>query len=170
MVVWIIGLSGAGKSVLGMELARLMKAERPNTVFIDGDMVRDIMGNDLGYTIEDRRKNAGRICRLCKALEEQSMNVVCSILSLFPESRSWNRGNLRRYFEVFIDVPMELLAKRQPGGLYALAAEGKTQDVVGVDIPFERPSSPDFVFHNVDSRTSFTDVALEIMDRLPGLD
>ena len=83
MVIWLIGLSGAGKTTIGELLYLKMKAIRPNTVFIDGDKIREVMGGELGHSLEDRKKNADRICRFCHFLEEQNIDVVCSILSLF---------------------------------------------------------------------------------------
>ena len=83
MVVWIIGLSGAGKTTLGVEVVSQAKPLIPNLVFIDGDVIREIFGNDLGYSIEHRLRNAERISRLCKFLEDQNIVVVCAILSLF---------------------------------------------------------------------------------------
>ena len=66
MVVWIIGLSGAGKTTLAKETVKIVKRVINNAVLIDGDMIRDTFSNDLGYSLEDRRKNAERICRICK--------------------------------------------------------------------------------------------------------
>ena len=104
MVIWLIGLSGAGKTTIGELLYLKMKAIRPNTVFIDGDKIREVMGGELGHSLEDRKKNADRICRFCHFLEEQNIDVVCSILSLFPESRTWNRkisGNTSRFLLMY---------------------------------------------------------------------
>ena len=95
MVVWIIGLSGAGKSTLASEVVAKLNNNSSNNILIDGDEVRDIFGNDLGYSIEDRLLNANRICQLGKFLDSQGMNVICAILSIFPETREWNRKNIK---------------------------------------------------------------------------
>lgn len=148
MVIWLIGLSGAGKTTLGRMLYGELKKEHSNTVFLDGDMVREIMGQDLGHTLEDRRRNAGRICRLCKYLDAQGIHVVCAILSIFEESHSWNRANYGSYFEVYIQTSMDNLLKRQRNAIYDKALRGETKDVVGVDIPFHPPERPDLVLSN----------------------
>ena len=107
MVVWIIGLSGAGKTTFADQLLRELKSDgMHNVVNLDGNVIREVFGNHLGYTIEDRRKNASRISALSKFLDEQGIHVVSPILSLFQSKRDWNRDHIRNYFEVFIDVPI----------------------------------------------------------------
>ena len=88
MVMGIIGLSGAGKTTLATAIAKKVRQSKKNVVLLDGDVIRDTFGNDLGYTFEDRKQNAERISQLCKFLDDQGINVVCAILSLFPESFS----------------------------------------------------------------------------------
>ena len=163
MVIWVIGLAGAGKSTIGAEVYRLLRARKPNVVFLDGDHVRAIMGGDLGHTLDDRRRNADRICRLCQFLDAQEIDVVCSILSIFPESRAWNRAHLSRYFEVYLDVPMAVLERRDQKGLYSAARAGRARNVVGFDIPFEPPSTPDLILYNGDPPRLPAELAGEIV-------
>jgi len=167
MVIWLIGLSGSGKTYLGKALYEQIKGKNANTVFLDGDLVREVMGNDLGYTLKDRKKNADRICRLCLMLERQGIIVVCAILSLFPESREWNRKNYRNYFEIFLDVPMDVLRRRNFKGLYDKAEQGELENVVGVDIPFPVPANPDLVVLNEKDLSSPQPVVDTIMKKLP---
>ena len=147
MVIWLIGLSGAGKTVIGQELFTLFK-QNNNCVFIDGDIIRDIFNNDLGHSLEDRKKNSRRISRLCHFLSRQNISVVCSILSISHEDQQWNRENIDNYYEVFIDVPLEVLLKRDTKGLYEKALKGEISDVVGVDIEFNDPPNADLVINN----------------------
>lgn len=167
MVIWLIGLSGVGKTVIGRELHNLLKAKRPNVVFIDGDMMREIMGNDLGYSLEDRRKNAWRICRFCKYLDSQGIDVVCGILSIFHETQQWNRNNIPHYFEVFIRVPIETLIQRDSKGLYRRALAGEIHDVVGVDVDFPQPPNPDLIIDNDMPLESLKPIALQILNAIP---
>jgi adenylylsulfate kinase len=115
---------------------------------MDGDHVRNIMGDDLGHTVEERRTNAWRICRLCHYLDSQDIDVVCAILSVFHETQDWNRENNSRYFEVYIQVSMEDLIARDQKGLYSSAASGEVKNVVGFDIPFEPPPRSDLIVAN----------------------
>ena len=148
MVVWIIGLSGAGKTTLAKKVIADVYNLKNNVVLIDGDMVRNVFGNDLDHTLDDRRQNADRICRLCKFLDDQGTHVVCAILSLFPESRLWNRMNIKNYYEVYIEAPIDQLQKRDYKSLYRKFKEGKIKNVAGMDIEFIHPSSPDLIIKN----------------------
>jgi len=168
MVVWIIGLSGAGKTTLAEAVVSEVRKSDKNAILIDGDMVREVFGNDLGHTMKDRRTNADRICRLGKLLDDQGINVVCAILSLFPESRSWNRNNLNDYFEVFIDTPLQDLLRRDPKGIYKKFQNGETSDVAGMDIEFLRPSNADLVIKNASSKAELLGFARSIAGEITG--
>lgn len=148
MVIWIIGLSGAGKTTLAKEVVAKTSKHKSNVVILDGDLIRDVFDNDLGHTLDDRLINAKRINRLCKMLENQGIHVVCSILSLFPESRLWNRENIKNYFEVYIETPIDQLRKRDYKGLYRKFSEGKIKNVAGMDIEFIPPNSADLIIKN----------------------
>ncbi len=168
MVVWIIGLSGAGKTTLAEEVVRLARGQQPNVVLIDGDAIREVFGHDLGHSVEDRRRNAQRVCNLCRFLDEQGVDVVCAILSLFPESRAWNRQHLRQYFEVFIDTPIEKLVARDAKGLYGRYERGEICDVAGMDLEFVRPSHADLVIADPHSCEELLKHAPAIAKRISG--
>jgi adenylylsulfate kinase-like enzyme len=168
MVVWIIGLSGAGKTILAEHVVAQTRKMTSNLVLVDGDVVREIFGHDLGHTIEDRFRNAERICRLCKFLSDQGINVVCAILSLFHESQTWNRENIEHYFEIYIDAPFEQLVARDSKGLYKRALQGELKNVVGVDIEFAPPKSPDLVIRNSGTIDELLAYSSEIVAKLVG--
>lgn len=85
-----------------------------------------------------------RFSKLSKLLDQGGdVNVVIAALSIFPDLRRWNRENINSYFEVFLDVPLEVIEKRDPKKLYERARKGQIQNVVGVDIPFEPPREAD---------------------------
>ena len=168
MVIWLIGLSGSGKTTLGSRIYAIWKEIDKSTVVIDGDEIREIFkhnrSNDA-YTIEGRSDNAERICALCAWLDRQDINVVCNILSLFHESRIWNRENYSKYYEVFISVPMGILKKRDNKNIYAQAYSGKMKNVVGVDIPFVPPVNPDYIFENHTDNIDMDKIALDILNQ-----
>ena len=143
MVIWLIGLSGAGKTTIGSRLVERLRESHKNTVFIDGDMIREVWGDDLGHSADDRRKNSERISKLCRFLEEQGIIVVAAVLSIFPEWQDWNRKNFENYFQAFLEVKMDVLKKRDTKGLYSRVEDGELKNVVGVDIPFPTPVGSD---------------------------
>jgi len=165
MVVWLIGMSGAGKTVIGRELYDRINENVNNVVFLDGDIFRNIVGEDLGHSIEDRKINADRFCRMCKFLDDQNIHIIAAILSIFPESRAWNRKNLKKYFEVSIDVPFDELLRRDTKDLYKRALNGEIENVVGVDIQFVPPENPHLVIKNEGDR-SVKDIANEILKKV----
>ena len=166
MVVWIIGLSGAGKTTLANEVIAHVRRVQRNVVLIDGDILREVFANDLMHTMEDRRTNARRICQLGKFLDDQDINVVCAILSVFPESRSWNRENLKNYYEIFIDTPMKDLVQRDYKGLYRRYNSGEIRDVAGMDIEFLRPENADLTINNISSKEKLLGFAKSIADKI----
>lgn len=162
MILWLIGLAGAGKTTIGRQVAALLKQRKAATVFLDGDHFRAIMGNDLGHSLPERRINGQRIVQLCAFLDAQGIDVVCCILSLFPEQRQFCRDTFDHYVEVFIDVPMDELIRRDQKGLYSAALNGEIRNVVGVDLTFSPPSNPDLIVDNSQSCKNFS----PIVDRI----
>lgn len=146
MVIWVIGMSGAGKTTLGSAMAQLWRTRAPGTVLVDGDAVRRLFGQHDGeaaYTLPGRRANAERITALCEWLDGQSLNVVCCILSVFADMRAQNRTRFSRYYEIYLHAPLAALAQRDSKDLYGAAMRGERRNVVGVDIAFEAPTSAD---------------------------
>ena len=166
MVLWIIGMSGSGKTVIGKEVYNRLKEKHDNIVFLDGDIFRAIMGGDLGFTVEERKKNALRICGMCKFLDSQKIHVICSVLSIFHDSQEWNRENLRQYREVYIKVSMETLIKRDSKSIYSKATKGELKNVVGMDIDFLPPKKPDIIIEN-EGTLSVSSAADTIIKVLP---
>ena len=146
-----MGLSGSGKSSLAKAVVKKIQEKKPNVILIDGDEFREVFGNDLGYTKEDRKKNATRISKFCKFCELQNIHVVCAILSIFPEIRNWNKNNLLDYYEVFIDAAMDDLKIRDSKRLYEKFDKKIINNVVGLDIEFKKPDDSDLIIKNDNS-------------------
>ncbi len=147
-VYWITGLSGAGKTTIGKLFYHKLKQAFSNTVFLDGDVMREVFGADLGYTESDRRKCAMRYARLCDMLQKQELNVVCCTISMFDTVREWNRKYIAGYREIYIRVSMDTLQKRDQKGIYSGNTDGTKKDVMGLDIDFEQPRDPDLILEN----------------------
>lgn len=143
-VYWITGLSGAGKTTIGKLFFEMLKCRKEASIFLDGDELRDVFGNDLGYSREERLQCAMRYSKLCKLLSGQGQDVVICTISMFDYIREWNRVNIAGYKEIYIKVPMKVLGQRNQKGLYS----GNDNDVVGVGLEPEFPKSPDIELIN----------------------
>lgn len=152
-VYFFTGLSGAGKTTLGGLFYQRLKNTKPNAVYLDGDEIRLAFGEDVGYTQEERLRWAGRIFRVCKLLSDQGIDVVCCSIAMFDSVRQWNRANIPNYKEIYVRVTKETLIKRNQKGLYTAG-----HNVVGVDLPFDEPKSPDLVVQNDGDRTPLEQV------------
>ena len=152
-VYWITGLSGAGKTVIGHGLYERLKTTKPNVVFLDGDSLREVFGNDLGYTLGDRYNSAMRNARLCKLLSEQNIDVVCATISMINRCQKWNRDNISRYIEIYVRASLDVIYKRDSKSLYGDGGKGQLRNVWGVDIEAEEPITPEVIIDNDGDKT-----------------
>ncbi len=148
MTIWITGLAGSGKTTIGKVLCTHLKKEKPNTVFLDGDLLRDVIGDNTGFSRGERLAKSKQYSRFCRMLSDQGLNIICCAVAMHHEVREWNRKNLIEYYEVFIDTPLEILIKRDKNGLYSGALNGEVTDVMGINSEYERPKNPDLTLLN----------------------
>lgn len=160
---WITGLSGSGKTTIGNYLYYEIKKERKNVVILDGDILQNVIGGGAaGYTHSDRKTRGMQYARMCKALTDQGIIVICCTVCMYEDIRKWNRRNNSGYIEIFIDTPIDVLKARDQKGLYSSGRK----NVVGLDIEAEFPQHPDLVLLN-DNSTPVADSVREILDANP---
>lgn len=140
---WVTGLSGAGKTTIGNRLYYQMRQKEDNIVLLDGDILKQIAGKDLGYDREARIERGYRYSSLCKVLTDQGIHVIICTIAMYDEIRDWNRRNIENYVEVFLDVDLETLRKRNRKGLYSA-----NTNVAGINVEVEFPKAPDIVIVN----------------------
>lgn len=146
MVIWIMGLSGSGKTTFAkLLIKKLTKIDK--IIHIDGDVVRKIYNDNLGHSIKDREINAERISKIVKFISDQKVNVVVSVLSNYPMWLKWNKKNIKNYFQIYIKSNLQDLKKRKPN-LYK-----KNKNVVGKDIKFNEPKNSNYEVNNFYSKT-----------------
>ena len=152
-VVWLTGLSGAGKSTVANILEQRLHLLGRHTYLLDGDNVRHGLNKDLGFTDADRVENIRRIAEVAKLMVDAGLIVITSFISPFRSERRMARGAARRgeFLEIFIDTPLEVAERRDPKHLYAKARRGEIKNFTGIDSPYERPEAPDV---RIDTTTS----------------
>lgn len=144
-VYFFTGLSGAGKTTIGGLFYRRLKANRNDVVLLDGDQLRRLSFNQYsGYTTEERRKGSFYNFAMCRMLADQGIDVVLCSISMYSDCRAWARAHIENYREIYIKASRETLYRRDQKGLYSSG----TKNVVGVDLPWEEPESPDAVIEN----------------------
>ena len=142
MVIWITGLSGSGKTTLASKVYKNIKEDYNNTILLDGDIIREALNNSFGYTFEERHIGARQIHGLCNMLDKEEIIVICATMSLFHDIQELNKQKFSKYLEVFLDVEMEELIKRDQKQLYSKALSGLENNVVGVNLKYEQPINP----------------------------
>ncbi|WP_113907287.1 adenylyl-sulfate kinase [Aliidiomarina celeris] len=142
---WITGLSAAGKTTTSTLLANKIRNSGEKVVLLDGDKMRAVLEANA-YTKAERLALGYTYSRMCKMLVDQGIVVIIAVIGLFHELHVWNRNNINNYIEVFLDVPIKELERRDPKGIYKRARLGELKNVAGVDLEAEFPLNPDFHF------------------------
>lgn len=146
-VVWLTGLSSAGKSTIAMALERRLFDEGRNTCVLDGDVVRTGLSKDLGFSPADRTENIRRIGEVARIMANAGILVIVACISPFRADRDYVRAGMPegRFTEVYISTPLEVCEQRDTKGLYAKTRTGELKDFTGISSPYEEPLSPEVV-------------------------
>jgi adenylylsulfate kinase-like enzyme len=165
MVIWLIGLSGAGKTTIGRLVYNQIKAKQINTVFVDGDEIRALFKHDnlkKDYSVEQRRRNAERIFEICLWLDRQGINVVCCILCIFPDILELNKTAFSHYREIYLKANLTELISRDTKDVYVESDVNQPSNVVGLDIAFPEPVKPDLTINTTDNSGSPEELAAQV--------
>ena len=140
-VLWLTGLSGAGKSTIANFLEKRLHALGRHTYLLDGDNVRHGLNKDLGFTDVDRVENIRRIAEVAKLMVDAGLIVITAFISPFRAERRMARELMGEgeFIEVFVDAPLALAEERDPKGLYKKARAGQIKHFTGIDSPYEAP-------------------------------
>jgi adenylylsulfate kinase len=144
-VLWLLGLSGAGKTTLATRLLERARAKGARADIIDGDLVREFFDDAKGYGRENRVANIKRIVFAAHLLSRNDVLTIVSNISPYEETRAFARRKLPGYVEIYLKASVDDCARRDPKGLYRKARAGENPNMIGIDEPFEEPASPDLV-------------------------
>jgi adenylylsulfate kinase len=143
IVLWLTGLSSAGKSTISERLVRELRAMGYRAEPMDGDVVRQELCKDLGFSREDRDENVRRIGFVAKLLAKNDIIVVVSVVSPYRETREEVRSRIPGFVEVYVNAPIEICERRDVKGLYRRARAGELQGFTGINDPYEPPLNPE---------------------------
>jgi bifunctional enzyme CysN/CysC len=144
-VVWLTGLSGAGKSTIANLVEKRLHALGRHTYLLDGDNVRHGLNKNLGFTEEDRVENIRRVAEVARLMADAGLIVVTAFISPFRAERRMARELMGdgEFVEVFVDTPLAVAEERDVKGLYKKARAGDLKNFTGIDSPYEAPEAPE---------------------------
>jgi len=167
-VVWLTGLSGAGKSTIAQALERELFQRAMHTYVLDGDNIRHGLNSNLGFSPDDRVENIRRVSEVARLMADAGTVVITAFISPYRMDRSRAReialeGNAE-FIEVFVDAPLAVCEARDPKNLYKKARAGQIREFTGIDAPYEGPEDPEIVVHT--DRQSVDESVATIMEQL----
>ncbi len=165
--LWFTGLSGSGKSTLANLVADELRSRGHRVEVLDGDEVRTNLSKGLGFSKEDRDTNIRRIGYVCKLLARNGVIAISAAISPYRDVRDEVRKMHDRFFEVFVECPLDTLVERNVKGLYKKAIAGEIKNFTGVSDPYEAPLNAELIVNSsTESREESLANLLETLESL----
>ena len=144
VTVWLTGLSGAGKTSIAHALAAMLEQDGQAVTVLDGDLLRDGLNRDLGFTPQDRHENIRRTAEVARLMNGAGLVVIAALISPNRADRAMAGAivGAAHFIEVHVSTGLEVCEARDPKGLYARARAGQLPQFTGVSAPYEAPLSP----------------------------
>jgi adenylylsulfate kinase len=154
-VIWLTGLSGAGKTTMALALEKEIQRKGYFTKVFDGDIIREGVNKDLGFSDADRMENIRRTAEIAKLFADHGLIVICSFISPTKAMRNLARQIIgeKRFIEVYVNCSLEICEQRDVKGLYKKARQGIIKDFTGIGSGYEVPDNPD-----IELRTDLWDI------------
>ncbi len=165
--LWFTGLSGSGKTTLAKALEPVLRERGLKVERLDGDIVRQSLTRDLGFSKEDRDQNIERVTFVAKLLTRNDVAVLCSFISPYIARRDKSREEIGHFVECYVECSLDTLIERDVKGLYRKALAGEIENFTGISDPYEAPPDPEIVV-NSGTQTLEESVAI-ILKRLEEL-
>jgi len=165
-VVWLTGLSAAGKSTIAAELERVLFRNGCQALVLDGDRMRLGLCRDLGFSPKDRQENIRRVGEVARLFAAAGFICITAFISPYRADRGVARGLMAggKFFEVFVNAPLAVCEARDPKGHYAEARKGRLKNFTGITAPYEPPLNPEIELHT--DRLTIAEAAGNILRRL----
>jgi adenylylsulfate kinase len=146
--LWLTGLSGAGKTTLAHALSAALAVEGVRSTVLDGDIVRQQLSRDLGFSRADRSENVRRVADLCREISESGGVAIAALISPDRDDRELAKRSVgaERFIEIYLATPLAACEARDPKGLYRRARRGDICDFTGISAPYDVPDAPALVF------------------------
>lgn len=143
--VWFTGLPCSGKSAVADRVAEILRERGLKVERLDGDIVRQSLTRDLGYSKEDRNENIRRVTFVAKLLTRNGVAVLTSFISPYREIRAHARQEIGNFIEVYVKCPLEVCMSRDVKRMYEKALKGEIKEFTGVSDPYEEPLNPEIL-------------------------
>ncbi len=143
LTIWFTGLSGAGKTTIGKAVEQELINLNYKVTLLDGDVIRQTLCQDLGFSKADRQENIRRIGCLAKRLTLQGEIVLVSAIAPYRNQRETLKQEIINFIEVYVNAPLTLCEQRDVKGLYKKARSGEITHFTGIDDPYEPPIKAD---------------------------
>ncbi|MBD3279730.1 MAG: sulfate adenylyltransferase [Candidatus Pacebacteria bacterium] len=150
-VLWFTGLSGSGKSTIADAVFKLLAKQGFHLERLDGDVVRESLTKDLGFSKKDRDENIKRVGFVANLLSRNGVGVIASFISPYQAQRRRLRKKIHNFIEVYISTPLKICEQRDVKGLYQQARQGKIKNFTGISDPYEAPQNPEIEIKAVDT-------------------
>lgn len=156
--LWFTGLSGSGKTTIGNKLVEYFKEKGEEVFLLDGDILRDGLNNDLGFSVEDRLENIRRAAEIAKILNTNGMTVIATFITPTNNIRNLIKSIIPNIKFIYLDCDLNVCEKRDVKGLYKKARNGEINNFTGIDSPFEKM---DDAWMNINTDEYSVDEAVE---------
>ncbi|KYK20385.1 adenylyl-sulfate kinase [Thermoplasmatales archaeon SM1-50] len=147
VTIWFTGIPCCGKTTIANKVAIILKNKGFMVERLDGDLIRQNISRNLGFSKKDRDENIRRAIVLAKRLTNDNVFVLASFVSPYRTHRRNARKEIKKFVEVYIRCPVEICMKRDVKGMYRKAQEGKIKHFTGVDDPYEEPENPELILY-----------------------
>lgn len=148
VTLWFTGLPCSGKSAIADRVAEILKGKGYYAERLDGDIVRQDLTRDLGFSKKDRDENIRRVTFVSKLLTRNGVIVLTSFISPYKEMREHARKEIGSFLEVYVKCPVEVCAQRDVKGMYKKAMRGEIKEFTGVSDPYEEPERPELLIES----------------------